>query len=240
MNRKVDPSDKSGITYGANVKIRDIVSQRHVLLLLLALLLFVAHCWGDVTLEPSLVLEVVTSLFLGALVFSFASESRSQVHGISFFVVLLFLLSWRNHFYDIPDLELLEAILATIVYSWSCIFGIAFLMRQISSSFDDLCSAFSIYLLIGFTFSSLFKCVQLVSSGSFHAGHLPVSNYSQLLYFSMSNLATLGYGDVTATSPFAQALSVIESIIGQFYIAVIVARLVALHILAIVDKNNYS
>jgi voltage-gated potassium channel len=43
-------------------------------------------------------------------------------------------------------------------------------------------------------------------------------------------LSTVGYGDVTPLSPPARSFAFMEAIIGQIYLAVLVARLVGLHI----------
>ncbi|MBN1852246.1 MAG: two pore domain potassium channel family protein [Pirellulales bacterium] len=47
-----------------------------------------------------------------------------------------------------------------------------------------------------------------------------------LNYFSFITLATVGYGDITPTTPLTRTLAWIEAITGQFYLAVIVAGLV--------------
>ncbi|MCB9874355.1 MAG: two pore domain potassium channel family protein [Planctomycetaceae bacterium] len=40
-------------------------------------------------------------------------------------------------------------------------------------------------------------------------------------------ISTLGYGDVTPQTSLTRTLAWVEAVIGQFYIAVLVARLVA-------------
>ena len=40
----------------------------------------------------------------------------------------------------------------------------------------------------------------------------------------------MGYGDVTALHPFARSLAVLEALVGQLFIAITLARLVALEI----------
>ena len=45
-------------------------------------------------------------------------------------------------------------------------------------------------------------------------------------YYSFITLATVGYGDVTPTTPLARTLAWMEAITGQFYLAVLVAGLV--------------
>ena len=53
---------------------------------------------------------------------------------------------------------------------------------------------------------------------------------TEMLYFSLVALATLGYGDILPTSPFTQMLAVLEEVIGQFFMAVLVAWLVGMFI----------
>jgi Ion channel len=48
-----------------------------------------------------------------------------------------------------------------------------------------------------------------------------------MVYFS---LATLGYGGIFPSSPFTQMLAVLEAVIGQFFMAVLVAWLVGMSI----------
>jgi hypothetical protein len=53
---------------------------------------------------------------------------------------------------------------------------------------------------------------------------------THVLYFSFTTLTTLGYGDIVPVSAIARALTSIEAITGQIYLAVLVARLVGLNI----------
>ena len=48
-----------------------------------------------------------------------------------------------------------------------------------------------------------------------------------MMYFSFVTLATLGYGDILPYSEAARMLAVIEAVVGQFYVAVIVAVVVS-------------
>jgi hypothetical protein len=47
-------------------------------------------------------------------------------------------------------------------------------------------------------------------------------------YYSFATLTTLGMGDITPKSPLARTLSWLEAVLGQIYLAVLVARLIAL------------
>jgi len=51
-----------------------------------------------------------------------------------------------------------------------------------------------------------------------------------MLYFSLTTLTTAGYGDITPVDPFARSLANLESVVGQFFIAITVARLVTMEL----------
>lgn len=53
---------------------------------------------------------------------------------------------------------------------------------------------------------------------------------SLYLYFSFVTLSTLGYGDVVPGSPILKVLAPTEAVIGQLYLAMFVARLIALQV----------
>jgi Na+/H+-dicarboxylate symporter len=51
-----------------------------------------------------------------------------------------------------------------------------------------------------------------------------------MLYFSFTTLTTTGYGDIVAVDPFARSLANLEAVLGQFFIAITVARLVTMEL----------
>ena len=50
------------------------------------------------------------------------------------------------------------------------------------------------------------------------------------MYFSLVCITTMGFGDMVPVSNLARPLVVLEGVFGQFYLAVMIARLVGLHI----------
>ena len=51
-----------------------------------------------------------------------------------------------------------------------------------------------------------------------------------MCYFSLATLTTTGYGDIVPLHPFARSLANLEAVLGQFYLAITVARLVTLEL----------
>ena len=67
-----------------------------------------------------------------------------------------------------------------------------------------------------------------VSSGLFRKGD---EKLRMLLsdHFSFVTLTSLGYGDITPVTDHARSLAFLEAIVGNLYLAVLVARLVGMY-----------
>lgn len=89
--------------------------------------------------------------------------------------------------------------------------------------------AVSAYLLVGLTWTFAYEWLEVMRPGSLSAAGDPAEGaYPPVLYFSFVTLTTVGYGDVTAVSQAARALSNLESLVGVLYPAVLIGRLVSL------------
>lgn len=92
--------------------------------------------------------------------------------------------------------------------------------------FNSLVGAFCVYLLIGFIWAILLRLTQLMGLATFSGLTASDDSFSQLIYFSFVTLVSLGYGDIIPASGLARVLSYFEALVGQFYLAVLVACLV--------------
>jgi voltage-gated potassium channel len=92
---------------------------------------------------------------------------------------------------------------------------------------DRVIGALCVYLLIGVVWAVAYTLVEIAVPAAFHyAGVEKGDPVEHLLYFSFVNLTTLGFGDITPIHPVTRTLSYLEAIIGQLYVAVLVASLV--------------
>jgi len=103
-------------------------------------------------------------------------------------------------------------------------------MKARRVTLDTLFGAASVYLLIGFTFATLFMAIQVEIPGAFRGppeeGFL---EFADMLYYSFVTLTTLGYGEITPATSHSQSLAMVEAVVGVMYMAIIVARLVSLY-----------
>jgi hypothetical protein len=94
---------------------------------------------------------------------------------------------------------------------------------------DKVFGAVAAYILIAFSFASLFGLLQIFQPDAFHAavGRGPDGRlaWPDLMYFSFTVLTSTGFGEITPGSHMARNLVVIEQILGVMYVAFLVARL---------------
>jgi hypothetical protein len=91
----------------------------------------------------------------------------------------------------------------------------------------DLYMAVSIYLLLAYTWAALYAAIINLYPGSFQLGSNSIDRQSDLLYFSLVTLTTVGYGDVVPLSGEARMLAALEAVTGVLCIAITVAILVS-------------
>jgi hypothetical protein len=111
--------------------------------------------------------------------------------------------------------------------------------RSISS--NEIYGAIYVYLLIGVVFAEIYQLLPAWQPDAiyFDPGRFPAPlvigssrlytrGAGDLLYYSFVTLGTVGYGDVTPSSPPARSLSLIEAVIGIMYVATMIARFVSI------------
>jgi hypothetical protein len=92
-----------------------------------------------------------------------------------------------------------------------------------------LYAALSVYLLVGILFAVLHCAAALVSPDAYLIPEGGTLVMHTAVYFSFITQTTVGFGDIIPRSGLARGLSMIQAIAGQFYLSVMVARLVGLY-----------
>lgn len=103
------------------------------------------------------------------------------------------------------------------------------LMRTRRVTAETLCLAFNGYLIIALAFAVLYSILGAAVPKSFNT---PDAHLTQSLffYFSMVTLTTVGFGDVVAVDPVVRMVVAMEALVGIFYNAVVIARLITLFV----------
>jgi hypothetical protein len=122
-----------------------------------------------------------------------------------------------------------------------------FQAREVTA--DIIVGAVCVYLVIGTAWSFFYFFLQvaapgsmmvtpMASTGSLAPAPLEQYRFFEMVYFSMSALSTMGFLSTEQLTPLARQLAVVEAIMGQLYIAVLIARIVALSTVRAMKEPN--
>jgi hypothetical protein len=75
--------------------------------------------------------------------------------------------------------------------------------------------------------ASIYLAIDGFSPGAIQTGNHPGTRQTELLYFCLITLSTVGYGDIVPISGEARILAALEGVTGVLYIAITVALLVS-------------
>ena len=95
--------------------------------------------------------------------------------------------------------------------------------RQVRTS--TLLGAIAAYLLIPVAYFYAFEAVDFYGAVPFLG---TAESTTTIMYFSLSTVTTLGYGDYGAASDFGRLLATSEALVGQIYLVTFVAMIVGL------------
>lgn len=124
--------------------------------------------------------------------------------------------------------------------SWMLFFGfvtwveLRSVLKQKEITSETISMSISVYLLFAVTCGLLYAVIferhpEAFSFGSTPAPSMAEQNvFAVFVYFSLTTLSTIGFGDITPLTLPARYAAVAEGITGQFYLAILVARLVGM------------
>ena len=108
---------------------------------------------------------------------------------------------------------------------------IARVLRDGRINVHRIVGACGTFLLLGLVFAQVSRLIALYLPGAYAVGGQP-ADYEALrysfVYYSFVTLTTTGFGDITPVHPYARSLAAFEALVGTLYLAVLIARLVAL------------
>lgn len=201
---------------------------RLLFFLLISFLLFSPYFGGHDFLAWALVaIQLLTLFYLNFY------HSQSAKHFYTGLTVSLFaaIAAAIYFFHDNSYAYLIFCFFSMLIYSDAIyiIFKQVVLAKQINR--EVVFASLVVYILLGLLYGFIYILIAWFYPNSFvSASDLSQYHYSpssQLIYYSFMTLTTVGYGDITPLSPYARSLAIIESMTGVLYLAVFVARLIA-------------
>jgi hypothetical protein len=133
---------------------------------------------------------------------------------------------------------------ACVSYQIYCIFRHALQIERVS--IEKVQGSLAVFFLLGLNWALIYSALELQSPGAFALGdppqRIPIATaagsahathmlgFSHLLFHSYMTLCATSYGSVSALTPPALALTALETLVGQIYLAVLVSQLMGLHL----------
>ena len=214
--------------------------QRFSMLLIMLLLLLLM---GPVLSLAFLKLHILTRQVIWTLTFSavllfgyFAVSHQPKTTRIALSLCTLAIFAQIiKIFYPSTPLLIAHHLLGIIfmLFNIGIIFHLMFTSRAIT--LNIISASLCVYLLLAVVWSQGYSLLEIIEPGSFSFQvdtnqEFILGNSVAPLYFSLVTMTTLGYGDIVPVSQAARMMAVVEAFVGQLYIAVLVARLVGLHV----------
>ena len=115
---------------------------------------------------------------------------------------------------------------------WVLVVVLREVFRATTTERDAVVGALCGFVLIIAVFTRLHFLFEALSPGSYHTDGPPLSERSDVMlnavfqYFSTVTVTTVGFGDIVPATPAARLATGLEAIIGQLYLAVVIATLV--------------
>jgi voltage-gated potassium channel Kch len=204
--------------------------QNKFLYLLISLLLLVAFSplAGGRT-RPGILGEILFTVLMFSGIWAVSREKYYTI--IAVILALPMLVSmWLTHWMAHKAIILTSDFFSCAFLLYTILIILGFIFRESEVTIDIIFAAIVVYLLMGVMWGFFYSGFEVLSPGSVSSTHSSPGTYAfEFVYFSFVTLTTLGYGDVTPLSAAAKSFAILEAIIGQMYIAVLIARLVGIY-----------
>jgi len=204
------------------------------LLFALIVVVLIYPIFQDLT-TTRIVFDVLRTIFFILALFIIFDAKRQRI--LAFVIgVPTILVGWTYAIVSDPPPMLLDVVfhsLATVFFAITVYTILHAVYRDDDVTSDSVYGAFCSYLLVGVVFGHLYCIFEASAPGSFRTADPATAalfaldrGHYILSYFSLMTITTVGYGDITPATAPTRALAVIEAVVGQFYIAVLVAELI--------------
>ncbi len=124
-----------------------------------------------------------------------------------------------------------------IYFGLICVFLGKYILTNRRVTLEVIFAAMCLYMILAVLWAAIYTNIELYYDGVFTFGGLSADEagipreqlFQEFIYFSFVTLSTLGYGDVIPVSLVGQNWCAMEAMVGQFFIAVVIARLVSVY-----------
>jgi hypothetical protein len=142
----------------------------------------------------------------------------------------------------------LDNVTNIVYFGLICIFLGKYILNHRRVTLEVIFAAMCLYMILAVLWAAIYTSIELYYDGVFTFAGLTAEEagigndqlFQEFIYFSFVTLSTLGYGDVLPTKLVAQNWCAMEAMVGQFFIAVVIARLVSVYNVEEEETREYQ
>lgn len=184
----------------------------------------------------SVIWRLVFSGVLLTAMYAIGGRRNALIPGLVLLIPAL-VSSWAEPYSNHnPVAFYIDNLTSIVFFVFVCVHLGRFVMATRTVTTNLIYASMCLYMLLGLLWAAIYANVNAYYSGAFNFATLDSNTLitttrglGHFVYFSFVTLTTLGYGDITPVHDVAQSWVLVESMVGQFYIAIVLARLVSLH-----------
>ena len=172
---------------------------------------------------------ILSSLYLAA------TERVTIMVGV-IMAVLILLTNWPSSLLSDVSRIVINSLLNIFFLTYVCVHIFKFIISARTASSQLIYSALCMYMLMGLVWSFIYVLIVALDPEAIKLALVidwddnARDVFSEMYYFSFVTLTTLGYGDILPVSRIARSFATLEAVVGQLYLAVVIASLVGIQI----------
>jgi voltage-gated potassium channel len=145
----------------------------------------------------------------------------------------------KHNLFPTPGPHRFELVLAAsfyLLFLLGCIgTTLTYVFKSRRVTLDTIFAAVVAYFLVSIMFATFYSILYSFNPGSFNlmltnSPEEPHFLMTDMVYFSLSTIVGVGFGDILPLLPFPRMVAVVEAVVGHFYIAVLISWLVGMFI----------
>jgi len=219
-----------------------IAKYKFIYLLVSILLLLLIHPFFERLVVARILLQILDSAILVTAIYTVSQNRRLFIVGILLLLPAI-IGGWSMYFTESLMPELVGRSFSALFLAFVTIVMMSNVFREQEVTLDTISGALCVYLLIGLTWTFVYSVLEFLEPGSFavntNASVSPRGDRYYEISLFLRHVNDLGLWGHYPIDSARQGLSYVEAIVGQIFVAVLIARLVGLHIVHSSRRNSH-
>jgi hypothetical protein len=205
-----------------------LTSHPSALLLAAQLLAVVAYPFLDGSRVGSAALGVISMVAVGLALWVVRSTPALTAIAVLFGAPALLMTVLEAVLPGEDWVTLTSALLHAPFYFYVSFSLIRYLFHDDRVTTDELYAIGAAFTVVAWGFAYVFMAVAILVPGSIEPLGHGTGRFFDLLFFSFTNLTSVGLSDILPTGDHARSVVILEQVAGVLYVAMVISRLVAL------------